>query len=117
MQRIDFSYNWNKKLDCNAFTTLRLSPRFQVGEEVEVFLNSARRAGRYRIAGKKELKLDTLNDYHAYVDTGYNAEECKNILRKMYKNKVQDWNAQPIYFYLIVKFKTPKQDEPKLFNS
>ena len=107
MNRLDFSTNWNNKLDCNYYTTLRLSGRFEVGKTYEVwhkgqFLHHA------RIMGKKKLSLDTITEWIAYLDTGYPREECCNILRRMYPkiDNVQ-WQVQPIYFYLIKAEKIP----------
>jgi len=116
MQRLTFSTNWNNKLDCGSFTTIRLSGRFNIGEEIEVFFRDNRRAGRFKIIGKKRISLDGINDWIAYIDTGYSAVECKDILRKMYKKSVKDWTNQSIYYYLISKFKTEKKPEPSLFS-
>ncbi len=103
MKTLNFSFNWNNKLDCKAFTTLRLSDRFKMGDEVEVLLNKKPIEGRHFVSGIKTLRLEEINTYIAYLDTGYSAGECKEILQKMYKKKNIDWTTQNIYFYLIVK--------------
>lgn len=97
---INFSYNWNNKLDCKAFTTLRLSGRFNVGDEVVINLNHLF-VSEAVIIGKKTLLLQDLNDYIAYLDTGYNKDECKKILMRMYPEA--DLTKQKIHFYLIKK--------------
>jgi hypothetical protein len=98
MKRIDFSYNWNNKLECKAFTTLRLSDRFNVGDKIEVYLKD-KKLGDAAIIDKKLFSLDSINQYVSYLDTGYSVEECQNILKRMYKNI--DWKKIKIYFYLI----------------
>ena len=30
MKKINFSYNWNNKLDCHSFTTIRLSSKYMI---------------------------------------------------------------------------------------
>lgn len=93
---LDFSYNWNNKLDCRFFTTIRRSARFEVGDVVEVFLG-ADRLGEVEIKGKKHLTIATLNDWIAGVDTGYSVEETVKILKRMYAD-LND--ATPLFFYL-----------------
>ncbi len=103
MNTIEFSYNWNKKLDCDYFTTLRLSDRFSIGEEVIITLKGIYKS-RAIIVDKKETKLHKLNSFICGLDTGYNEEQTKAIIQKMYP-KVFDWSSQKIYLYLIRKKK------------
>lgn len=104
MQTLDFSYNWNNKLDCKAFTTLRLSGRFGIEDKIEVRLNKKFKCFG-GIVDRKCFKLRDITDWIAFIDTGYNKIECQNILKKMYKNKNIDWLTQNIYFYLIERTK------------
>lgn len=102
MKSIYFNYNWNNKLDCKAFTTMRLSGNYNVGDLVEIKLkNKMHSFGK--IVDAKCFKLKDINNFIAYLDTGYDKIECKKILEKMYKNKNIDWITQNIYFYLICK--------------
>jgi hypothetical protein len=103
MKKLSFSFNWNNKLQCKAFTTLRLSNRLVVGDEIQVDLKGVDFDGTHIVKDMKVLTLASINDYVGYLDTGYNAEECRNILKRMYSAKKVDWTTQPIYFYLIVK--------------
>lgn len=98
MKDLEFSYNWNNKLDCKAFTTLRLSNRFYVGDEIIVKLKSVVK-GRAKVIGKRYFGIDEINDYIGYLDTGYSGEETKDILKKMYPEA--DWRDKRVYFYLI----------------
>lgn len=107
MKELKFSYNWNKKLDSTFFTTLRLSGRFNIADEVNILLTEKKETKNKGLAicrGKKRLFLEQINEYIAGLDTGYNAAECKNIIKRMYP-KVTDWKTQPIYFYLFQKHK------------
>lgn len=85
-QTLTFSYNWNNKLDCKVFTTIRLSNRFQIGQKVEIILKG-KSLGYGEIIDIKGFYLENLNDWLAMIDTGYSANECRKILKKMYKSK------------------------------
>jgi len=57
--------------------------------------------GTAKVLDKKRLtNLNSVNDWIAYLDTSYNAEECRKVIRRMYQ-KVQDWERQPIHYYLL----------------
>jgi hypothetical protein len=101
---LNFSFNWNNKLDCNAFTSIRLyqPEKHFVGNQVNILLKGHNK-GSGVLKGVKPMNLRQINDYIAYLDTGYDAEECKNILRRMY-SKV-DFESKLIVLLLIVKDK------------
>ena len=83
MQELRFSDNWNNKLDCNAFTTLRLSDRFNIGDKVNILLKN-KPMGQGEIIGKKCFDIKDINDFIGYIDTGYDGAETKKILQRMY---------------------------------
>lgn len=101
---IPFSYNWNNKLDCKAFTTIRLySPdNHVIGKEVNAVLKGVSK-GTGKIVKVKCFLLKDLNDYMAYLDTGYDAVETANIIRKMYP--AVDFTKKLLAFILILKDK------------
>lgn len=104
MQTLSFSTNWNNKLNNDCFTTLRLSGRFSPGEIIEVQDRGVSK-GHYKILDRRRLNnIEQINDWMAFLDTGYPAEETRNIIKKMYKD-IKDWSNQPIYYYLIKKHK------------
>lgn len=100
IRTLDFSYNWNHKLDCDYFTTLRLSDRFQVGEWLLCFLKNASK-GRGLVVDKKRLTVGQLNPWVCGLDTGYTVEETKAILKRMHPGKIDD--LATIYLYLLRK--------------
>ena len=102
MKAISFFYNWNNKLDCKAFTTLRLSSNYEIGDKLEIILKKEPK-GHGEIVDIKKLKLSDINEWVARIDTGYSQKECQDILIKMYKNKNVDWDTQIIYLILIRK--------------
>lgn len=98
---IDFSYNWNNKLDCKAFTTLRLAnERYVEGRRYAVRLKGELK-GDYRIEKIKTIFLNQINEYISYLDTGYSVADCKNVIKKMYP-KI-DVDIHPMFLILLVK--------------
>lgn len=100
LDSIEFSFNWNDKLCCRCFTTIRLSGRYNVGDEVNIILKK-QFIGVATIRCKEQRLLEQIKDFIAYVDTGYNAEKTKEILTTMYKNKNINWAKQPLYIYVL----------------
>ncbi len=101
---LKFSHNWNNKLNATAFTTLRLHVpgRFFVGQKVRVTLKGQSR-GIYSIKAIKRLTINKLNDYIAFIDTGYSLTECIKIIKTMYSKQNINWETQLLDFPLLVK--------------
>lgn len=100
MLKLSFSQNWNRgKLNNQAFTTLRMTDRFQIGDLVAIDLKGLP-MGHAKVIDKKALTLDQITPGMAYLDTGYSAEETRNIIRKMYPKT--DFSQKKIYWYLLV---------------
>lgn len=104
MENIPFSYNWNNKLDCGAFTTIRLyNPnKHFVGNHVRPSLKGADK-GAAVIMAVKTFYLHQLNPFISYLDTGYSVEECTRIIRTMYP--AVDFAQKKLALILIVKNK------------
>ena len=106
---INFSYNWNCKLNNKAFTTIRIHNqlKYQVGKTYQVFLNG-RSMGKAILKEKRVLGLNQLNNFICYIDTGYNQQETLNILKQMYRHI----NLQTVLFdfCLLVYIKPSKQE-------
>jgi hypothetical protein len=106
-----FSYNWNNKLNCNCFTTLRLySPaKHAVGSRFNVTLKGVHK-GYAKIVSLRLITLNQINDFVARLDTGYSANECRDIIRTMYKNqKYIKWDTQQLALCLLVYEKMEKE--------
>lgn len=103
-KRIRFTYNWNNKLDCKAFTTLRLHQpdMYVVGEVYEIWLRGPKSQWAQRNDGQiidiRRLHLNDVNPFIAYLDTGYSVGETKKILQRMYRNKVN-----PLLDFILIK--------------
>ena len=101
---LEFSTNWNNKLDCKAFTTLRIyNPKQHfAGRKVKISLKEHDR-GTGRIEAVKSFHINKLSPYISYLDTGYSVEECKNIMKRMY-SKV-DFDRSMLALILVVRDK------------
>jgi len=100
MSRIDFSYCWNSKLYCDAFTTFRInSDKYVVGGEYDIYLKGEY-LYRCKLLDKKILKLKDVNTWITHLDTGYGVDEFKQLVRTMYKNKIS--NIDEAQFALLL---------------
>ena len=104
MRVISFSFNWNKKLDCDAFTTIRLyqPEKYIVGKRYKIQLKKEKQF-KAVIIDVKKFMLKDLSNFIAYLDTGYSKENCQSIITKMY-SKV-DFTTQYLSLILIHKVK------------
>lgn len=106
MTKIYFSYNWNNKLNCEVFTTIRLSSSFKVGEKLEVILKG-KFLGHGQIVDIRGFYLKNLSEWVAMIDTGYSADECRELLKKTHKKRNINWDTQVIRVILIKKIESP----------
>lgn len=98
-KQLDFSTNWNGKLHCSIWHTLRRSSRFDVGDRAEVRIKD-------KLLGVAECILKTrypnaasIPEEICLLDTGYGHAETMSILQRMYKD--DDPELVPIYGYLF----------------
>lgn len=98
---IKFTQNWNGKLRCEYYTTIRLHhPQRNPGMLYWVWLTKCDAPDhRAKLISKKTFLLKDLPDMTSYLDTGYSADETKEILKKMYPGK--DWNTQQLDILLF----------------
>ncbi|NQU34246.1 MAG: hypothetical protein HQ521_13530 [Bacteroidetes bacterium] len=101
MNSITYSYNWNNKLDCLAFTTIRLrnDNKYFVGAIKECYLHKKYHS-KVKIIAIKHFLLSDLNEFMAYIDTGYSREQTIAIIKKMYKNSNINWATKQLSFIL-----------------
>lgn len=94
-ESLDFSYNWNKKLDCNIFTTVRLSHnRYYANAKKTVYLKK-QVYSNIVILEVINCRLDQVKPWIKMMDVGYkDSTEFDNIIKTMYKNKNIDWSTQ-----------------------
>ena len=110
MDTTKFSTNWNKKLNCDYFTTLRLKnpEKYKVGARHKIKLQERgvlRDYGIAEIIDVKNIRLHQLNTFICGLDTGYSVDETKQLLHTMYKNIVEDVNKADFNLVLYRKEK------------
>lgn len=99
---LDFSTNWNGKLHCGIFHTLRRSGRFEVGDIAEVtmkdkYLGAAECIQRIRYSSAEDIP-ETI----CFLDTGYGKQETLSIIERMYSDtKGEDKHLVGMYGYLF----------------
>jgi len=90
---IRFSCNWNNKLNCTAFSTIRLwnPEKYSVGQVHSVIYETRSKVTRCPIDAEimyvRKIKGSDLNEAMCLIDTGYSLEETKKALRRMYEGK------------------------------
>ncbi len=101
---LPFSYNWNNKLDCDAFTTIRIYnyQKHIPGTAVDPQLKGISK-GIATMLEVKPFYLHNLNAFISYLDTGYSVEECTKVIKTMYP-KV-DFTKTQLALLLIIKNK------------
>lgn len=117
MEKLTFSTNWNNKLECKCFSTIRIynpSKHFR-GNQFDVFLQRKYK-GKVVVLGVIKTYLDKLNDYVCYLDTGYNKAETIDLFKKIYKSKNIDFSKKQITILLLQKVEPVKPKQETLFN-
>lgn len=82
MISLNFSYNWNNKLNSNYFTTIRRSCKIDVGEDCAIFLRDKFQFHATCVQ-KRVLRLIEIPDYILMLDTGYSIKESLQIFDKL----------------------------------
>lgn len=111
-----FTTNWNGKLNCSCFTTLRLhnESKYVVGAVKNILLSGVLK-GQASIIGVQTFLLKDISEYVARIDTALSAKECQQMIRTMYKNyPLINWDNQLLDFVLLKYVST--RYEPKLFE-
>lgn len=101
--KIEFSFNWNNKLNCNAFTSIRLLNwnKYRTGRLYDIYLKKEfiKKAHLVEI---RTFRLSSLNEFVCFLDTGYDKKTTVDIIRKMYKIEESDDSKE----FMLLLFKT-----------
>lgn len=116
IEQLKFSTNWNKKLNCRCFSTIRKSNRFKVGDQLTVLLHDEKKGNVFADDGKcyidygvatvvhiSPFKLSSLTDGMALIDTGYTRLEVLTILNAMY-GKGKPLPPDTTFYFIILKY-------------
>lgn len=89
-----FSLNWNGKLNCTYFTTVRLlnPKKYEVGSIHEIWLEPKGQpkiqVGKAQVIVHQHRTTETLTDTECYLDAGYDRANLNRMLWNMYKRPV-----------------------------
>ena len=82
---LKFSFNWNGKLSCAAFTTIRLyNPKKYYQDNVYNVYLKDELVGTAQLIGIRRTQLSKLNEFVARLDTGYSLGQCRKVIGSMY---------------------------------
>ncbi len=99
MEQIRFSTNWNNKLECLHYSTMRIgSFKYHVGKDYDIVLQKE----HLHIAQIKEIRIRMLwefDDIDFYLDTGYNKEDSIKMFLEMYPKN--DFSKDRIFMILL----------------
>ncbi len=103
MEKLTFTYNWNNKLQCKAFTTIRRAKpeQYPLDKELEIYLKEEF-IKTVRIHDTIPCLLSKLPSYTCFLDTGYCREETLSMFRKMHHVKEGE-DIQMLIILLITK--------------
>lgn len=103
---LPFSQNWNNKLGCLCFSTIRLYNlrKYDVGKRLDIVLNR-KLLGTATVQQVKSMYLHQITPGMAMLDTGMSLGETRGLISKMYPNK--DWTQQRLMWVLLKYDKPP----------
>lgn len=112
---IKFQRNWNNKLSCNFFTTIRL-PRenYKVDNTLKLLLHEYgifRDMGFVKVIEAKSIRAYQINDWMAFLDAGMSADKMREMLYFMYKDKVDDFEKTEFVYMILERMKNAEKQQ------
>lgn len=110
---LNFSMNWNGKLDWKMFTTIRLWTADKLiyykrvkNEEkpIPISINKKVYCHGY-LFGIRVMPLNKIPEYIKQMDTGLSAEEFDKLMEKMYGKK-DEWNQGNTLMIILIMVRT-----------
>lgn len=100
---IAFSSNFNNKLDCKAFSTIRMrnDARFKLEHDYSIVLKD-QPIYVAKIVSITHFRLNALSPAMSYLDSGYDPTGAKKIISNMYSKKGIDVNSVDWSFIVLV---------------
>lgn len=87
MKRIRFSQNWNGKLNCDYFTTVRPASYDYKKDEIREIQNPTGKNFRVKILKKEEKTIEELTEKECFIDAALSKKEFVELMESFYKNK------------------------------
>lgn len=115
IEKIEFSENRNGKLNCQAFTMLRLHnpAKYAVGAIKQIYLRGVWK-GDAKVIQVNRIKLNEISPFISKLDAGVEPEQLRQTLRATFRNRPGiNWDIQLLDLVLLEYTKDSK--EPQLF--
>lgn len=106
MKTVIYNTNWNNKLFCDSWSSIRLanSQKYVIGEEYvhQLIVKNRIIIQRHgKLIYTSNFLLENMTLPQAHIDSGYDHIELKKLIQIMYKNSNIDWTKQPLSFLLF----------------
>jgi hypothetical protein len=99
--KLNFRDNFNNKLDCTYFTTFRLNGKYTPGQHFNIYLKN-KYLFKAELIQNSFLLVHQIKDYMAYQDTGFSAKATIELLKRLYKDQVDNWDKR-LFRYMLLK--------------
>lgn len=102
LQKLNFDRNYNNKLRCKVFTSLRLpDDKYKRGARFEISLGGYPK-GTAKVIGLSYVTCDKLSEWIAKLDTGFTVKETIQLLKSLYKDRpCMDWKTGQLVYLLL----------------
>ena len=106
MRVFNFSHNWNNKLDCNQFSTIRLRNDYKnvVGDIAQV--KYKHETFNVQVVYISHFPFSKLNDGMTRIDMDLPIDKARTVLERMYSKKVPNINKQQFSFIVLKKLRS-----------
>lgn len=112
---IKFQRNWNNKLSCNYFTTIRLPVEdYKIDNILRLMLHDNgvyREMGYAKVIEAKPIRSYQINDWMAFLDAGMSADKLREMLYFMYKDKVDDFEKTEFVYMILERMKNAEKQQ------
>lgn len=115
-ERMEFDENYNNKLNCNCFTTIRLCNPYKnaIGSTKQIYLKGVWK-GNAKVVGSAQIRLDQINPTMSRLDAGMLPDDLRRLIKACYKNRPGiNWDTQLLDYMVLEYIKESK--EPTLFK-
>lgn len=108
IKTLHFSYNWNNKLGCKSFSTVRVSnpKKYQLIELYEITLagkkdEPVKSLGIARLQAITNFYLHQVTAGMSFLDANLSRIDFMQLVEKMYKNKNIDFKRKQMSFLVL----------------
>jgi hypothetical protein len=117
MKKIEFSYNWNNKLNCKSFSTVRLEnpKKYKLLDIYEVILKTKGNSpdiskGLVRLQAIHNFYLHEVSPAISFLDANLSTIDFQKLVITIYKNKNVNFHMLKMSF-LVFQYLPIKESE------